>query len=88
MKFGTPLAIIVYYTVLRSIECCKSCETDMYPNTILKIMKIIKIRIEGKWNNFTTYDHDKIWYTTCYHSPLHGTLQFGVLLKLWDRHGP
>ena len=39
MKFGRPLAIIVYYTVQFNLECCKSSVSDMGPNTILKIKK-------------------------------------------------
>ena len=37
MKFGGPLAIIVYYTVQFNLECCKSYMPDMGPNTVLKI---------------------------------------------------
>ena len=40
MKFGRPLAIIVYYTVQFNLECWKSCVSDMGPNTILKIKKL------------------------------------------------
>ena len=41
MKFGRPLVIIVHYTVQFNLECCKSSVSDMGPNTILKIKKII-----------------------------------------------
>ena len=34
MKFGRPLAIIVHYTVQFNLERCKSCVSDMVPNTI------------------------------------------------------
>ena len=42
MKFGRPLAIIVYYTVQLAInlECCKSSVHDMGPNTLLKLKKL------------------------------------------------
>ena len=46
MKFGRPLAIIVYYTVQLNLECCKSSVPDMGPNTTFKIKKIyIKRRL-------------------------------------------
>ena len=48
---------------------------------------IIKRRLESEKKN-PTYNHCEIWSTTCYHSPLHGTIQFGVLQKLCARHGP
>ena len=41
MKFGGPLAIIVYYTTQFNWECCKSSVPDMRPNTILKNKKNI-----------------------------------------------
>ena len=44
MKFGRPLAIIVHYTVQFNLGCCKNSVSDMDPNTIQKIKKIIIIR--------------------------------------------
>ena len=48
MKFGRPLAIIVHYTVQFNLECCKSSVSDMGPNTILKIKKIIIRRLKSE----------------------------------------
>ena len=45
MKICRPLAIIFQYTVPFDLECCKSCEPDMGPNT--KIIKIIKRRLKS-----------------------------------------
>ena len=89
MKFGRPLAIIVHYTVQFNLECCKSSVSDMGPNTILKIKKIIIRRLKSEITQI--FQHTiiiKLWWTTCYHSPLHGTIQCGVLQKLCVRHGP
>ena len=36
MKFGRPLAIIVYYTVQFNLECCNSSVSNMGLNTFLK----------------------------------------------------
>ena len=47
MKIGRPHAIIVHYTVLLNLECCKSCETDMGPNTSLNVIQIIKRRLKS-----------------------------------------
>ena len=88
MKFDGPLAIIVHYTVQFNLECCKSSVSYMGPNTILKIDKIIIRRLESEIVKMPTYNHYEIWSTTCYHSPLHGTIQFGVLQKLCAGHGP
>ena len=41
MKFGRTLATIFHYTVQFNLECCKGSVSDMGPNTILKIKKII-----------------------------------------------
>ena len=80
MKFGRPFSIIVYYTVQFNLECCKSCVPDMGPNTILKIKKYISNDIlKVKFKTFPTYNPYEIWWTTCYHSLIHGTIQFGVL---------
>ena len=43
MKISILLAIIVHYTAQLVLECCKICEHDMGPNTIMKIIKITKI---------------------------------------------
>ena len=48
MKFGRPLAIIVYYTVQFNLECCKSSVPNMGPNTIFKIKKIIIRRLKSE----------------------------------------
>ena len=48
MKFGRPLAIIVYYTVQFNLECCKSSVSDMGPNTILKIKKKFIRRLKSE----------------------------------------
>ena len=89
MKFGRPLAIIVYYTVQFNLECCKSSVSDMGSNTILKIKKYIsKDILKVKFKKNPTYYPYEIWQTTCYHSLLHGTIQFGVLQKLCAEHGP
>ena len=53
MKFGRPLAIIVYYTVLFILECCKSSVSDMGPNTILNIKKIIIRRLKSEIKIFS-----------------------------------
>ena len=41
-----------------------------------------------KFKRFPTYNHYAIWLTTCYFSPLYGTIQLGVLQKLCVGHGP
>ena len=80
MKFGGPLAIIVYYTAQFNLECCKSSVPDMGPNTVSKIKKYISNDIlKVKFKKIPTYNQYEIWWTTFYHSPLHGTIQFGVL---------
>ena len=61
MKFGRPLAIIVYYTVLFILECCKSSVSDMGPNTILNILKIIIRRLKSEIKKFPTYNPYEIW---------------------------
>ena len=48
MKFGRPLSIIVYYMVQFNVECCKSSEPNMGPNTILKIKQIIIRRLKSE----------------------------------------
>ena len=48
MQCGRPLAIIVHYTVQFNLECCKSSVSNMGPNTIEKIKKIIIRRIESE----------------------------------------
>ena len=48
MKFGRPLAILAYYTVQFTLECCKSSVSDMGPNTILKIKKNIIRRLKSE----------------------------------------
>ena len=79
MKFGRPLAIIVHYTVQVNLECCKSSVPDIGPNTILKILKktlskdVLKVKLQQKNQ---TYNHYEIWWTTCYHRPLH--VQFNL----------
>ena len=84
-----PLAIIVYNTVQFNLECCKSSVLDMGPNTILKIKKYISNNIlKVKLKIFPTYSPYEIWWTTCYHSPLHDTIQFGVLQTLCTGHVP
>ena len=89
MEFGGPLAIIVHYTVHFSLEGCKSSVPDMTPNTILKIKKYISNDIlKVKLKIIPTYYPYEIWWTTCYHSPLHGTIQCGVLQNLCTEHGP
>ena len=81
MKFGRALAIIVHYTVQFNVECCKSSVSNMGPNTFLTIKKLSYV-LKVKLQKFQTYNPYKIWYNTCYHSALHGTIQFGVLQKL------
>ena len=53
MRFGRPLAIIVHYTVLFNLECCKCSGPDMVTNTILTIIKIIKRRIKSEINSYS-----------------------------------
>ena len=60
----------------------------MVPNTILEIFKIIIRRLQSEIKKIPTYNLHEIWYTTCYHIPLHGTIKFGVLQKLCVRDGP
>ena len=80
MKCGGPLAITVHYPAPFNLECCKSSVPDMGPNTILKNKKYISNNIlKVKLKNFSTYNPNEIWWTTCYHSALYGTIQFGVL---------
>ena len=89
MKFGGPLAIIVHYMTQFNLESCKSSTPDMCPNTILEIKRYISNNIlKVKLKIFPTYNPYEIWWTTCYHSPLHDTIQFGVLQKLCVGHGP
>ena len=61
MKYGRTLAIIVHYTVQFNLECCKSSVSDMGPNTILKIKKIILRRLKVKLQKFPTYNPYEIW---------------------------
>ena len=83
MEFGGTLAIIVHYTVQFNLECCKSSVPDMSPNTILKILKNISNDIlKVKFKKNSNIQH------TCYHSQLHGTIQCGLLQKLYTGHGP
>ena len=88
MEFGGQLAIIVHYTVQFNLECCKSSVPDMGPNTNLKIKIIIIRRLESEIKNIPTYNHTEILWTTCYYSPPHSTIQFGVLQKLCTGHEP
>ena len=37
---------------------------------------------------FPTINAYKQWQTSCYDNPLNGLNQFGMLQKLWARHGP
>ena len=84
-KFKTYNPYEIWWTLLHSalhqfnLECCKSSVHDMGPNTLLKIKKIIIRRLKSEITKFPTYNPYEIWWTTCYHSPLHGTIQFGVL---------
>ena len=48
MKISRQLSIIVHYTTQLILECCKSGRPDMGPNTIVKIMNIIKKRRNGE----------------------------------------
>ena len=57
IKFGRPLAIIVYYTVQFNLECCK----PLCPNTILKIKKIIIRSLKSEIIFFPTYNPYEIW---------------------------
>ena len=88
MKFGGPLAIIVHYTVQFNLECCKSSVSNRGPNTLKKCLKITIRRLKSEITKFQTYNPYEIWWTTCYHSPLYSTIQFGVLQKLCIEHGP
>ena len=88
MKFGRPLAIIVHYTVHFNLECCKSSVSDMDPNTILNMLNILSKYVLKDKKKIPTYNSYEIWWTTCYHSALHSTIQFGVLQKLCVGHGP
>ena len=89
MKFGRPLAITVHYTIQFNLECFKSYVPDMGPNAIVKIKNIyIKNILKAKLKIFPTYHPYELWWTTCHHSPLHSTIQFGVLQKLCVGHGP
>ena len=60
MKYGKPLAIIVYYTLQSNLEICPSSGPDMAPNTSLKIKKIIIRRLKGEIKKFQTYNPYKI----------------------------
>ena len=44
--------------------------------------------LKVEFKEFQTYNPYDIWWTTCYHSPLNSTIQFGVLQKLCTGHGP
>ena len=89
MIFGRPLSIIVHYTVQFNLECYKSSVPDISPNTILKIKKYISNDIlKVKLKKIPAYNHCEIWWTTCYHIPLHSTIQFGVLQTLCTGHKP
>ena len=83
LKIGRLLAMIVHCMVQFIVDSCKSCGPD-----ILKIMFIIIKRRLKSERKILTYNNYEIWSTTCYHSPLHGTIQFGALQKLCVRHGP
>ena len=87
MKFGKTLAIIVHYMVQFNLECCKSSVSHMGPNTFFIKKNIIR-RLKSEITKFQTYNPYEIWWTTCYHSALHGTIQFGVLQNLCIEHGP
>ena len=58
MTFGRPLAIIFHYTVQFNLECCKGSVSDMGPNTILKIKKLI-LKVQLKI--IPTYNIYEIW---------------------------
>ena len=70
-----------------NLECCKSSVLNMGLNTFLK-KKLSYDVLKVKLQKFQTYNPYEIWWTTCYHSALHGTIQFGVLQKLCIEHGP
>ena len=59
----------------------------MGPNTIL-LKNVSKDVLKVKFKQIPIYKLHKFWYTTSYHSPLLGTIQFGVLQKLCVGHGP
>ena len=59
MKFGIALAIIVHYTVQFNLECCKSCLSNMGPNTFFrkKIGSITRrLKSEIRKNFVQTYN--------------------------------
>ena len=89
MKIGRALAIIVHYMVQFNLECCKSFVSNMGPNTFFfKCLKIIIRRLKSEIKKIKTYNPYEIWFSTCYHSRLYSTIQFGVLYKLCIEHGP
>ena len=42
MKVGRPLDVMVLCMAQFNLECCKNYEPNMGPNTIMKIIEIIK----------------------------------------------
>ena len=58
MTFGRPHAIIFHYTIQFNLECCKGSVSDMGPNTIFKIKKLI-LKVQLKI--IPTYNIYEIW---------------------------
>ena len=56
--------------------------------SIFKKVLDIKRRLKVKFKIIPIYKLHTFWYTTSYHSPLLGTIQFGVLQKLCVGHEP
>ena len=61
----------------------------MYRTWALILKKKLSLDVlKVKLQKFQTYNPYEIWLTTCYHSALHGTIQFGVFQKLCIEHRP
>ena len=78
MKVGRALDVMVLCTAQFNLECCKNYEPNMGPNTIMKMIEIIKKLIK----KLLTYNAHKNWQINVYDSPLHSIIQIFDLLVL------
>ena len=58
------------------------------PKYYFENLKYIKRRLKVKFKRIPIYKLHKFWYTTSYHSPLLGTIQFGVCKSSVSDMGP
>ena len=66
LKIGRLRAMIIHCMVQFIVDCC--CGPDILKKKIF----IIKRRLKSEIKKFPANNPYEIWWTTCYHSPLHG----------------